>query len=31
MRSSNGNPRPPKYMLDYDLVDKFLVDRIVYP
>jgi hypothetical protein len=30
-RNSNGNPRPPKYMLDYDLVDKFLVDRIVYP
>ena len=29
-RNSNGNPRPPKYMLDYDLVDKFLVDRIVY-
>jgi len=29
-QNSNGKPRPPKYMLDYDLVDKFLVDRIVY-
>ena len=28
-RNSNGKPRPPKYMLDYDIVKKFLVDRIV--
>lgn len=27
-RNSNGKPRPPKYMLDYDTVKKFLVDRI---
>lgn len=27
-RNSNGKPRPPKYMLDYDLIDKFLVDKI---
>ena len=29
-RNSNGKPRPPKYMLDYDTVKKFLVDRIVF-
>jgi len=29
-RNSNGSPRRPKYMLDYDTVKKFLVDRIVF-
>jgi hypothetical protein len=29
-RNSNGKPRPPKYMLDYDSINKFLVDRIVF-
>lgn len=29
-RNSNGKPRPPKYMLDYDIVKKFLVDRVVF-
>jgi hypothetical protein len=29
-RNSNGKPRPPKYMLDYDTVGKFLVDRIIF-
>jgi hypothetical protein len=29
-RNSNGKPRPPKYMLDYELIKKFLVDRIVF-
>jgi hypothetical protein len=29
-RNSNGKPRPPKYMLDYDSVQKFLVDRIIF-
>lgn len=29
-RNSNGKSRPPKYMLDYDLLDKFLVDKIVF-
>ena len=29
-RNSNGKPRPPKYMLDYDVIKKFLVDRIVF-
>ncbi|HZX35276.1 MAG TPA: hypothetical protein VFF54_02160 [Thermodesulfobacteriota bacterium] len=29
-RNSNGKPRPPKYMLDYDTIEKFLVDRIVF-
>jgi hypothetical protein len=29
-RNSNGKPRPSKYMLDYDTVKKFLVDRIVF-
>jgi hypothetical protein len=27
-RNSNGKPRPPKYMLDYDLLNKFLIDKI---
>lgn len=27
-RNSNGKPRPPKYMLNYETVNKFLVDRI---
>ncbi len=30
-RNSNGKPRPPKYMLDYDTIGKFLVDKIVFP
>ncbi|GIK08161.1 MAG: hypothetical protein JETCAE02_00940 [Anaerolineaceae bacterium] len=30
-RNSNGKPRPPKYMLDYDKIGKFLVDKIVFP
>jgi hypothetical protein len=29
-RNSNGKPRPPKYMLDYDLINKFLVDKIEF-
>ncbi len=29
-RNSNGKPRPPKYMLDYDTAKKFLVDKIVF-
>ncbi|MEP0806120.1 MAG: hypothetical protein HRF47_11550 [Chloroflexota bacterium] len=31
-RNSNGKPRPPKYMLDYDeeILSQFLVDRIVF-
>lgn len=29
-RNSNGKPRPPKYMLDYDTIKKFLVDTIVF-
>lgn len=29
-RNSNGKPRPPKYMLDYDSIKKFLVDKIVF-
>lgn len=29
-RNSNGKPRPPKYMLNYDTVKKFLVDRIKF-
>lgn len=30
-RNSNGKPRPPKYMLDYDTIGKFLVDKITFP
>lgn len=30
-RNSNGKPRPPKYMLDYDTIGKFLVDKIAFP
>lgn len=29
-RNSNGKPRPPKYMLDYETIKKFLVDRIIF-
>lgn len=29
-RNSNGKPRPPKYMLDYDLLEKFLVDKLIF-
>lgn len=29
-RNSNGKPRPPKYMLDYDVIKKFLVGKIVF-
>lgn len=29
-RNSNGKPRPPKYMLDYDVVNKFLIDKIKF-
>ncbi|MEW6029152.1 MAG: hypothetical protein ACOYZ8_17235 [Chloroflexota bacterium] len=29
-RNSNGKPRPPKYMLNYETIKKFLVDRIVF-
>ncbi len=29
-RNSNGKPRPPKYMLDYDLIKNFLVERISF-
>ncbi|HEY4689376.1 MAG TPA: hypothetical protein VIK33_08700 [Anaerolineae bacterium] len=27
-RNSNGRPRPPKYMLNFDLISRFLVDRL---
>jgi hypothetical protein len=27
-RNSNGKPRPPKYMIDLEEVDRFLVDRL---
>jgi hypothetical protein len=30
-RNSNGKPRPPKYMLDYDTIGKFLVDKLAFP
>lgn len=30
-RNSNGKPRPPKYMLDYDVIGKFMVDKITFP
>lgn len=29
-RNSNGKPRPPKYMLDFDQVDHFLVCRMLF-
>jgi hypothetical protein len=29
-RNSNGRARPPKYMLDYDEIENFLVDRIKF-
>lgn len=29
-RNSNGRPRPPKYMLNLETLDAFLVDRIVF-
>lgn len=29
-RNSNGKPRPPKYMLDYDSINRFLVDKIIF-
>ena len=31
-RNSNGKPRPPKYMLDYDdeILNQFLVDKVVF-
>lgn len=29
-RNSNGKPRPPKYALDYDQVDRFLVCRMSF-
>lgn len=29
-RNSNGKPRPPKYMLDYDKVEQFLVCRLFF-
>ncbi|MBL8099233.1 MAG: hypothetical protein JNK81_08625 [Anaerolineales bacterium] len=29
-RNSNGKPRPPKYMLDYETIKKFLVEQIVF-
>lgn len=29
-RNSNGKPRPPKYMLDYDLIKKFLIEKIEF-
>jgi len=29
-RNSNGKPRPPKYMLDFDTADKFLVDKVSF-
>ncbi len=29
-RNSNGKPRPPKYMLDYDKIGRFLVDKLVF-
>lgn len=31
-RNSNGKPRPPKYMLDYDeeILNKFLIDKMTF-
>lgn len=29
-RNSNGKPRPPKYMINLESIDHFLVDKIVY-
>lgn len=29
-RNSNGAPRPPKYMIDLEKADKFLVDRLKF-
>lgn len=29
-RNSNGRPRPEKYMVDLENIEKFLVDRVVY-
>lgn len=29
-RNSNGKPRPPKYMLDFDAVEAFIVDSIEF-
>lgn len=29
-RNSNGKPRPPKYMLDYDTINKFLIAKIEF-
>lgn len=30
-RNSNGQPRPPKYMLNYEEVDRFLVKKLPFP
>jgi len=30
-RNSNGRPRPPKYMIDLEEVEPFLVDRLAFP
>lgn len=30
-RNSNGQPRPPKYMLNYDEVERFLIKRLSFP
>jgi hypothetical protein len=27
-RNSNGQPRPPKYMLDFDRAGRFIFDRL---
>lgn len=29
--NTNEKPHPPKYMLDYDKIGKFLVDKITFP
>ncbi|MCX7976671.1 MAG: hypothetical protein N2646_06325 [Bellilinea sp.] len=30
-RNSNGQPRPPKYMLNYEKVERFLVKKLSFP
>lgn len=30
-RNSNGKPRPPKFMLNYEKIDRYLAKQIVFP
>lgn len=30
-RNSNGQPRPPKFMLNYEKIDRYLAKQIVFP